>query len=266
MKAGIFYYSAIGNTRLACQHLAGRLKNVEVDLFDITKDTRPDLDIYDLVGFAAFTDYWGPPYLMEKFVEGLPQQNGKPVFLFITHGGSPGNMLKIFAKVVLAKGFTVVGGHGLRAPESLPLAVARGRTSEDSPNEKEMAGFEKFIDRLNSMIDARVNGGKEFASAKVKIGFLANLMPEVDRARAKKSMGEMFADQTICNECGVCEKACPYGAITLSPKPVFDDTKCYGCWACFNRCPTKAIYTSKLCGKGHYPKPNAQLQRKLGVK
>jgi ferredoxin len=265
MKVAIFYFSATGNTRLACQYLARKLKNVEVDLFDVTKDELPNLDAYVLVGFAAFTDYWGPPHLMQTFVGGLPEQNRKPAFLFATNGGNPVNMLKVFARWVLAKGFVVVGGFTLRVPESFPPSVARGWTSEDSPDEKEMARFDEFIARLNRMIEARVNDGKGFTAARVKIGLLANLVPEIDRGRAKKDMGPKFVDQTICNECGVCEKACPYKAIALSPKPVFDETMCYGCWACFNRCPTKAIYTAKLRGKGHYPKPNAQLQRKLGA-
>jgi len=76
-------------------------------------------------------------------------------------------------------------------------------------------------------------------------------------------MGEKFVDENLCTECGTCEKTCPYNAIMLNPKPVFDMTKCYGCWGCFNHCPTKAIYTKKFRGVGHYPKPSNQLKEKL---
>jgi len=79
-------------------------------------------------------------------------------------------------------------------------------------------------------------------------------------------MGEKFIDEARCDECGICQKACPYKAITLDSKPIFDEDKCYGCWACFNRCPTKAIYTSKLRGVGHYRGPTAELKRKLAVR
>jgi len=265
IRAAIFYYSATGNTRLACQYIARNLRSVDVDLVDITKDAAPDLHEYDLVGFATFTDFWGPPFLMQKFVEGLQQQD-KPAFLFATHGGNLSNLLKTFAKWVSARGFLVVGGYGLRVPESFPPSVARGMTSEDAPNEKEMAEFDEFIAGLNRMIDAHVNGGKEFPRGKVEVGLLASIAPAIGRTQAKKNMGEKFLDQALCNECGICEKACPYRAITLSPKPVFDESKCYGCWACFNRCPTKAIYTAKLRGKGHYTGPSDELRRKLGAR
>jgi Fe-S-cluster-containing hydrogenase component 2 len=39
---------------------------------------------------------------------------------------------------------------------------------------------------------------------------------------------------------------------------------CCGCWACYNHCPRKAIYTPKMRGAGQYPKPLAELKKKLG--
>jgi Fe-S-cluster-containing hydrogenase component 2 len=49
----------------------------------------------------------------------------------------------------------------------------------------------------------------------------------------------------------------------MNPGPEFDTQRCYGCWGCFNRCPKRAIYTRKLRGKGHYPKPADELKKKL---
>jgi len=66
-------------------------------------------------------------------------------------------------------------------------------------------------------------------------------------------MGEKFIEETLCNECGICKKLCPNGAIELNPKPVFDMDRCYGCWACYNHCPEKAIYTKKVKGKDIIP-------------
>ena len=78
-------------------------------------------------------------------------------------------------------------------------------------------------------------------------------------------MGEKYVDESLCTECGVCEKICPYKAIKLDPKPVFDLNECYGCWACFNRCTERAIYTRKYRGVGHYPKPLERLKEALRV-
>ncbi len=266
MNVGVFYYSATGNTRLACRYIARNLKNADVKLIDITQGEAPSLYTFDLVGFATFTDFWGPPFLMQKFVEGLPLQRNKPAFIFATHGGQMSNLLKIFARWLREKEFVIVGSHGLRAPESFPPAIARGNTAEDAPNDEEMRRFDEFIRELNDKIDVLAKGGREIPRGKVNISVLANFSPTISRMSAKKNMGGKFVDEQLCNECGICEKACPYIAIMLNPKPVFDESKCYGCWACFNRCPTQAIYTAKLRGKGHYSGPTANLQQKLGAK
>jgi ferredoxin len=78
-------------------------------------------------------------------------------------------------------------------------------------------------------------------------------------------MSGKFVDESLCIECGVCEKRCPYGAIELAPKPVFDENKCNACWACYNHCPKQAIYTRRYRGVGHYPKPIDQLKEKLAL-
>ncbi|MBT1248582.1 MULTISPECIES: 4Fe-4S binding protein [unclassified Thermosipho (in: thermotogales)] len=44
-----------------------------------------------------------------------------------------------------------------------------------------------------------------------------------------------------CTLCKLCEKVCPYFAITIDKKVNIDIKKCFGCGLCESRCPTKAI-------------------------
>lgn len=249
MKKGvIFYYSATGNTRLALEYLQKRITNATVDLFDITQGSLPALDNYDFAGFATFTDWGDPPYLLRMFADKLPRQENKPAFLLNTCAGFSGKTLKTLKEMVGSKGFRVIAAFTLNAPESYPPMVAKGRTKEKNPSPGDLDKFQAFINNLNSLLASAENAPE----LRPKLGLLNTLMPRFPRDKSKKAMGQKQVDKELCNRCGVCAGVCPYKAIKIDADPVFDESKCYGCWACYNHCPTKAIYTDKVRGRGHY--------------
>jgi uncharacterized Fe-S center protein len=49
----------------------------------------------------------------------------------------------------------------------------------------------------------------------------------------------------LCSECRTCERECPYGAIKVEGKPVFDYDRCFGCNRCVELCPKKALKPKK---------------------
>jgi ferredoxin len=267
MKGIICYYSGTGNTRLACRYIAAKIENVQFDWFDIVKEKgqAPELSQYDVVGFATFTDFAGPPYLTLEFVRSLPKQAGKPAFVLSTHGGPMhGRVLRTMDRAVTRRGFTVIGGHLLHLPESYPPMIVDGNGYEDAPNEEEMSAFQGFVAELGQCLTA-IEDGAPPKRKRLTVPFPSCLVPLLPRTMSRHTMGEKLVDEDLCIECGVCEKRCPHDAITLDPKPVFDMQKCYGCWACFNHCAQKAIHTKKIRGVGHYPRPIPQLKEKLGT-
>jgi ferredoxin len=264
MKAVIFYYSSTGNTQLACQYLAQRITTVEFDLRNITERNGADSTHYDVVGFATPTQHMGVPYLFENFIKRLSPQQNKPAFLLNTYGAMSGRTLKNLARLVSERGFNVIAGHSLLTPENYPPFILKGWANEDAPNDEEMEKFRQFITQLKQRLKT-IQAGQFVTPAKIKIGFFNSLMRPASPAKARKKMGSLFVDEAICSECGTCADGCPYGAIMLKPKPVFDTTRCHGCWACFNHCPEKAIYTQKIRSEGHYPQPPPQFIAKMEV-
>jgi ferredoxin/flavodoxin len=264
LKGIICLYSGSGNTRLACQYIKNSITSAQFELFDITSEKIPDFDSYAVAGFATFTDFIDPPYLFKAFLEKITLQNEKPAFIFNTCAAISGKTLKTMHKWVTAKGFKVIQGHSLRMPESYPPAITAGRGYEQAPNGKKLVRFKRFIEELEESL-LFIARGEKVRAKKAEFNLSGLLLPAYSRTHAKRKMGSKYIDVSLCNECGLCEKICPYKAVKLVPKPVFDESKCYGCWRCYNRCPRKAIYTAKYRGKGHYPGPAVGLKKKFSI-
>jgi ferredoxin len=183
--------------------------------------------------------------------------------VFNTYGNASGRTLKAMERLVAARGFRVIAGHSLHTPENYPPMIAGGKGNEQAPDKKELREFKAFVAGLSEMLDS-LKAGQEIGARRMRIGLLSRVMPILPRTTARRQMGEKHVDESLCTECGACAEMCPYRAIRLAPKPVFDPNACYGCWRCYNRCPQKAIYTRKLRGVAHYPKPLEALRKKLG--
>lgn len=255
MRIAICYYSGSGNTKLACERIAARL-DAEVDLVDIVRKT-PDLAAYDAVGFACSTDFWTMPQVFVDFMADLPEQPGKPAFVFNTYGLRSGPTLLDLAEAASARSFVVVGGHSMRMAESYPPMMAIGLGFAGRPSAGDVRKLDAFVERLRRALAVPP------VAAKIDPGWFNRLGKTPARTTARNDMGEKRVDAEKCTECGTCAKACPYGAIALEPKPVFDQGRCYGCWRCYNRCPERAISTKRLRGKPRYAGLSAEARQLL---
>ncbi|MBU1050918.1 EFR1 family ferrodoxin [Candidatus Bipolaricaulota bacterium] len=259
MRGLICYYSGTGNTKLACEVIAQKIASIEFELFDIVHDGLPNCATYDLIGFAAWADYFNPPKRMKTFLASLPAQDRTPAFVFNTFGSTPGKTLPSMDRWARNRGFHVIAGHSLHTPENYPPLIKHGMTAENSPSTRELARFSEFILQLDRLAQLLADGRPVPAR---KAGLL-RLLPSLPRTLSRTFMGKKYVNTNACTECGICRERCPYGAITLAPKPEFDQGKCYGCWACYNLCPTQAISTRKIKGVPQYAHPNLQLREKL---
>ncbi len=78
---------------------------------------------------------------------------------------------------------------------------------------------------------------------------LAGVLPSSERL-AQGPVAVIECVQQI--PCNPCEKACPFGAITvgedITALPVIDRAKCKGCGLCISRCPGLAIFVVDASG------------------
>lgn len=222
----------------------------------------PDFSKYDVAGFATFTDFGGVPQYFCGFFDKLAPQSNKNAFVFNTYGAISLKTLKMFSMIAQAKGFNVFSGYSLHTPENYPPMRKKGRGADESPTAKDLKKFDEFILRLDKNLKL-IGSGQEPVKEKIKIGLPGSLIPAFPRTKAKSDFGIQELNETLCIECGTCEKGCPYEAIRLDPKPVFDHNKCYGCWYCYNHCPKQAIFTKEFKGECQYPKPSPDLVKRL---
>lgn len=262
MKGIICYYSGSGNTKLACNYIKNKIKNINFDLFNIVNEEAPDFDIYDIVGFATFADYGLPPKLMYSFVENLEKQNNKAAFVFNTYGCLSRNTLTELSVLVTKNGFEVLSGFSLHTPENFPPMRKLGMAFDNYPKEKDIQRFDTFIMDLDKIIE-QINCGRKVENRKLKTDIFAKLYKPSKKSLAEKEFGIQKVNNELCTECKVCTNGCPYHAISMKPKPVFNHEKCAGCWFCYNHCKQKAIYTPKFKGDYQYSNPNDQMKRKL---
>jgi ferredoxin/flavodoxin len=261
MKCAIFYFSSTGNTKLVVEHLVRRL-GVSIDLCDIARRSVPDLNGYDIAGFASPVERMAEPPIVQEFMRNLPPARGKPAFLLATYGAIAGRVLDNLSNAATARGFRVVESHALHVPESYPPMIAVGLDSSDQPDPRHLREFDDFIDRLKAAMT-------DLAAGQIIEEYIPHqrlrdtLAPKLTRDLSPRTMGPKLVDEKLCNKCGICVGCCPYKAVLLDPLPAFNENLCRSCWACYNLCPEKAIYTRMLRGKGHYPGPTEEFKRRL---
>jgi len=257
MKGLVYYYSSTGNTKLAVNYIKKHIANAEIEMCDITSEKIARPDEYDIVGFASFSEYLGPPTLMKRFIETLGQQDDKPAFVFNTYAGAKLLMQSEFAKQVEARGFKVVVGHSLMMPMNYPPMRRRGKHAAKAPTAEDMSNFNDFISKIEKII-GKIEKAEELKSVFSGLG-LKKLVPSMPGNKVKKDFGTQKIDKEKCINCGNCVRVCGYNAIEMRPGPEVDHNKCNGCWACYNTCPKQAIQVNSFTGELQYKGPSKDL-------
>jgi len=197
----------------------------------------------DSVAVKAHLGEWGNlnyvrPPLLWVVVDWLKRQGAEP-FIFDTvtwYRGSrhtPGD----YAETARRNGFTeeTAGCPLVFSDESVKVKGLRHYGS---------VGVAKRVHDADGMVVVSHVKGHEDATFG---GAIKNLgMGAVDMESKKTAHTESHPVLIgLCSGCGTCERECPYGAVKVEGKPVFDYGKCYGCNRCVELCPRKLLKPRK---------------------
>ena len=268
-KALILYFSGTGNTHFVAMKIKDTLNNsgIKTDITAYEVCNFDDISNYDVLiyGFPIYA--YSMPEFMKVSIKDLKKPKTNAVFIFSTYALHPGNALRKSSILFKKNGFIPIGTGKIKLPGSDGMLFLK----DNAP----------YIKKINSVIDNQ-NKNIEALSLKIK-DRLIKLIKTPDPISFEKIpclsypsifieafiippflliekwiKKRFYADQN-CTHCGICQKICPSGNITVIKDRVIFSNKCYLCLRCIHQCPEKAIQIGKITkGKHRYKGPDGK--------
>jgi dihydroorotate dehydrogenase (fumarate) len=129
--------------------------------------------------------------------------------------------------------FTVIGTGGIASAEDVVEFLLSGADAVQMLSAAMLKGkdlYERVLKDLPSVLQKY-----NFSSVKDVID------TPLSKGSIKLNPDHPVIDQSRCKMCGICERVCPYFAITVGSRVTVDTDECFGCGLCESRCPSKAI-------------------------
>lgn len=222
----VFYFTATGNSLKIAKELS-------TDLYSIPKLLRTGNYKFedDVIGFV-FPCYVGSiPTVVEEFLT-RGQFKAKYIFGIMTYGKRSMGGLKQFTGIAKSNGVHVDYVNEV-------LMVDTSLKYYDM--EKQVLGLPgKKVDLQLECVKKDIS---DLVKNTPKLKVFMNQASKVGHVLYRKEIGDcdkLFAVESHCNGCRVCEKVCPIDNIRYESGVLFDH-KCIRCYACTQNCPSNAI-------------------------
>lgn len=246
----IFYHSGCGNSKHVAEiiHEALNERLVFIPQAEREKEYDYELSNDERVGFVFPVYAWGPPKLVQDFVDKL-HFNKKPeyVYFIVTCGDNVGYTQNVFYKTLKKNGLDLTAAFCVRMPNTYILMPGMKLDSKEVAQKK----LEETAQKMPKIIDAIQNRQSVFNMIPGGIPFIKTYL--IRPGFNKNASDKGYHTTDACISCGKCVEVCPLKNITLeNGKPAWH-SHCITCMACYQYCPTNAIQYGKITlGKGQY--------------
>jgi len=229
MRIVIFLFTGTGNTlRVARSYQEAFLPHETVIHTLPTTAGLPEGT--DITGFGFPVHAFNAPEIVARFLSSLPEETGRPCFLFSTSGEGLSLNEGAFAlpvSILKRKGFRILSGRNYLMPYNMVY--------------KQSDALAKKMDRtMQALVPLHAKGILSLQEAPIPVssfhrGFSALFRIEWWYARHQK----LHIDKKACNKCGKCIKGCPTKNINVD---FSFGNKCTLCVRCAFSCPVKASH------------------------
>ena len=244
MRVLIICFSLTGNTGTIADQIQAGIGQTGAECRTVTLGQAGGLNLaaFDLIGLGSPVYYYQEPFNVRDFLESLPQQQGRPWFVFCTHGNVIGNFFPSVAGRLEAKGAQIIGYHHCYAGITVPFYPEFTYTT-GHPDQRDLGEAREFGRWVTEEYRA-ATGGDGYqppepgpVSSEHWMQMAATCTPEF----VSQAMPRLEYDPGLCDQCGLCADNCPVGGIDLEAEPPRMQEPCIYCHQCVTLCPTGAL-------------------------
>jgi ferredoxin len=252
----IYYFTGTGNALTSARWMreTAQARGVPTKLIPIDRGAPPEhINENALIGFLYPTHGFNLAPSMMYFIFKFPRsRTGAHAFLGNTRAGgklfkwiTPGlsGAAQILPMLVLAlKGYSVRGGLPIDMPSNW-ISIHPGYPP--SWIAQITAHCKKAV---NAFMGAMLDGRRRFRGALVSLPLDIAILPVAVLYYfiGRFFLAKLFVYSSACNDCGICVKNCPVGAVVIRAGKPYWRLTCESCMRCINNCPQKAINASHL--------------------
>lgn len=250
----IFYFTGTGNSYYAAKKIGDYHDEQVISISEEIKagrDLKYKLKEDEIIGFVYPVYAWAPPRIVLDFIKNIQFEGykGNYAFSVAVCGDNIGETMKVFKEALSKKDIQLQSGFSLIMPNNYIVSY------DVDPRELEetkLSKAEESLKEINNVLKEGKSGIFNLEKGPVP-GFLTYIFSPLFNKFIPNT--KKFYATDDCTSCGLCQKICSTGNITVNKKPAWG-ANCAMCMACIHRCPVRAIqYGKSTLKKGRYFNP-----------
>ena len=253
----IFYFTGTGNSLWVAKALSEAFGEPLISIADELRKEEKDLAYPvhpdERILFVYPVHSWGPAIPVTRFISRLTLGGyaGQPVYSVSTCGDECGYTDRLIGKALGKRTISLTAAYSVIMPNNYILLPGFNVDSKEVEERK----LQDAPARVAGIIEAIREHRQDALHQTGRMPGLKSYW--IHPLFAHLAIGSnSFRVTDACISCGLCERICPTGTISMREgKPVWSNT-CVQCVACIHRCPVRAIeYGKGMLVKGRYHHP-----------